>query len=58
MKELAHSLKGAARSACANKLGNISASLQIKSEEKIQSKELIQEIVQEFENVKKEIETL
>lgn len=58
LKELAHSLKGAARSACANKLGDIAANLQIKAEEKTQAPELIEEISTEFENVKKEIGSL
>lgn len=58
LHELAHSLKGAARSACANSLGNIAANLQIKTEEKIKSPELVEEIVTEFENVKEEIRAL
>jgi len=55
LKELAHSLKGAARSACAVMLGDIAANLQIKAEEKTPSPELIREISEEFENVRNEV---
>lgn len=58
LKELAHSLKGAARSACAVKLGDIAATLQIKAEEKTQAPEVADEISAEFENVRSEINAL
>ena len=56
--EIGHSLKGAARSACANKLGDIAANIQIKAEEKTKAEELIEELTDEFENVKNEISSL
>lgn len=55
LKELAHSLKGAARSACAVKLGDIAANLQIKAEEKTQAPDLVNRISEEFENVTNEV---
>jgi len=58
LKELAHSLKGAARSTCAVKLGDMAANLQIKAEEQAQAPELMNEISEEFENVRNEVRAL
>ncbi len=55
LMELAHSLKGAARSACANILGGFAAELQDESEAKKDRADLIENITNEFERVKKEI---
>ena len=48
LKELAHSLKGAARSACCNVLGDIAAELQHASEEKRAAPHLVMQIETEF----------
>jgi len=55
LMELAHSLKGAARSACANILGNYAAELQTESENKKDRPDLIENITNEFARVKEEI---
>ena len=55
LAELGHSLKGAARSACANILGDFAADLQNSSETQQHKPELIENIAEEFERVKKEI---
>ncbi len=56
--ELAHSLKGSARSACANNLGNYADKLQIKCESGQSDDSLILKIRNEFEVVKSEIGAL
>lgn len=58
LMESAHSLKGAARSACANILGDIAARLQDNAEKQIESSDLAQDIGKEFQRVKKEVENL
>ena len=58
LTELAHSLKGSARSACANKLGDYADELQETSETGDIKENLIKNISQEFENVKAEINSL
>lgn len=58
LKETAHSLKGAARSACCNILGDFAAKLQDDAEKKISSIGLIEKIAAEFERAKMEIKTL
>lgn len=58
LAELAHSLKGAARSACANILGDYASELQDESENKKQRTDLIENITIEFEQVKEEISNL
>ena len=56
--EAAHSLKGAARSACAVGLGDLASDLQDRAEAKKNVDALIQPIQDEFIAVKKEIERL
>ncbi len=58
LAEQAHSLKGAARSACANILGDIASKVQDGSEAGQDCAALIKEIEAEFENVKREIKSL
>ncbi len=58
LKETAHSLKGAARSACANILGDYAAKLQDESEAQNEQPELIKSIMVEFDRVEKEIKNL
>ena len=58
LKEAAHSLKGAARSACCNILGDMASELQERAERKKPSAELVQEIVAEFARAEAEIKTL
>ncbi|MCI5061210.1 MAG: response regulator [Alphaproteobacteria bacterium] len=55
LAETAHSLKGAARSACANILGDAASKVQDSAEEKQSTPELIENIQKEFERVKEEI---
>lgn len=55
LMELAHSLKGAARSACANILGDYAAELQTESENKKDRPDLIKNIASEFSRVQEEI---
>ena len=57
LTETAHSLKGAARSACANILGNIANELQSESEAQSARPDLVENIVSEFERVKKEVKS-
>ncbi len=56
--EAAHSLKGAARSACCNVLGDIAAQIQDDAEEKKDCKKLVEEALREFTRVQDEIKTL
>ena len=58
LKEKAHSLKGAARSACANILGNYAEELQDAAEVGKNDSELIAKIRNEFERVKEEIKNM
>lgn len=55
LKEGAHSLKGAARSACCNILGDIASELQDQSQAGIMRDDLVDDIVREFKRVKAEI---
>jgi len=59
LKEAAHSLKGAARSACLNRLGDIAAQLQDDAEaQKAGALELVDTVVSAFNDAKAEIEKL
>ncbi len=58
VKEIAHSLKGASRSACANVLGDIAADLQDTAEAGGACAELIKDAKAEFERVKEEVGNL
>lgn len=58
LKEAAHSLKGAARSACCNVLGNIASELQDRAEAGENCDDLIPQIEAEFERVKQEVDSL
>ncbi len=58
LSELAHSLKGAARSACANILGDYASKLQDESEAQQERPDLIKKITIEFQRVEKEITSL
>lgn len=58
IKEAAHSLKGAARSACANILGDIAAQIQDEAEKGILPGNKANEISQEFARVEEEIRKL
>ena len=58
LKEAAHSLKGAARSACCNILGDMASELQDNAERKKASVELVRDIVAEFARAEIEIKTL
>lgn len=56
--EISHSLKGAARSACANILGDYAAKLQDESEAHNHRNDLIQDILSEFKRVENDIKNL
>lgn len=58
LKESAHSLKGAARSACANILGDLAAKLQDDAQEKRGTVKQAEQIAAEFARVKSEIAAL
>lgn len=58
LMEGAHSLKGAARSACCNVLGDLAAKLQDASETKKDAPELVEDIVKEFDRTCAEIKEL
>ncbi len=58
LSELGHSLKGAARSACCNTLGDLAERLQDDAAETKDCKELIQDIVHAFDKVKQDIKNL
>jgi len=58
LKESAHSLKGAARSACLNILGDLAATLQDQAEAGAISPDLVDKIKDAFHAAKKEIEKL
>ena len=55
--ELGHSLKGAARSACCNILGDLASDLQELAAAKEDSSQCVQDIIHEFEKVKVDIKT-
>lgn len=57
VKEAAHSLKGAARSACANILGDLASDLQDEAESGNAPEDLIAAIKTEFTRVRKEIQS-
>ena len=58
IKEAAHSLKGAARSACAPVLGDLAAETQDRAEKNVDTEQLVKDIVLEFERVRLAIQTL
>ena len=59
LKEAAHSLKGGARSACCNVLGDIASQLQDDAEaEKTSCPKLVDQIIEEFERVRKAVKAL
>jgi CheY-like chemotaxis protein len=58
LAELSHSLKGAARSACAKKLGDFADALQISAELNKVEPRLVDNVVAEFENVRREVGNL
>lgn len=58
LKELGHSLKGGARSACLNRLGDLAARLQDDAENQKPVETLVAEIRAEFEKAEKEIAEL
>ncbi len=58
LAEAAHSLKGAARSACANILGDLASDLQDSAEKQESKPNLVQEIEAEFKNVENDISVL
>lgn len=58
LKEHAHSLKGAARSACANILGDYASELQDASEKNELREDLVNQIDHEFQRVSHEIKNL
>ncbi len=58
LQEEAHSLKGAAKSACCNVLGEIAAELQDQSEAGVLRDDLVEAVVKEFERVKVEVGAL
>lgn len=58
IKNVAHSLKGAARSACANILGDLTSKLQDNASADEMTEKLVRDIVTEFERVKLAIESM
>ena len=58
LKEAAHSLKGAARSACLNDLGEAAAALQHEAESGGSCQELIEKVGTEFARARAEINAL
>lgn len=58
LTEEAHSLKGSARMACANILGNFADELQNESDAKKERPDLIENIVREFDRVKEEVKEM
>lgn len=58
LMEAAHSLKGAARSACLNDLGEVAAALQHEAENKGDCEEIVQNVVREFARARDEIAAL
>jgi HPt (histidine-containing phosphotransfer) domain-containing protein len=58
VKDIAHSLKGAARSACCNVLGDLAAALQQSCEDKRPTASLISAIETEFDRASQAIRAL
>ncbi|MCC6598602.1 MAG: response regulator [Alphaproteobacteria bacterium] len=58
LRELGHSLKGAARSACCNVLGDLASGLQEEAEQGRVPAKLIAQIAEEFSRVEAEVKTL
>ncbi len=58
MAEAAHSLKGAARSACLNDLGEVAAMLQTEAENKGPCDAIVVNVLREFERAREEIAAL
>jgi two-component system, sensor histidine kinase and response regulator len=58
LKEAAHSLKGAARSACLNDLGEAAAQLQTEAENKGNCGLIVEKVIAEFERARGEIAAL
>lgn len=58
IREAAHSLKGAARSACALHLGDLAAKAQDDAEHDVDTEKLVDQIFEEFERVKIAIRSL
>jgi two-component system sensor histidine kinase/response regulator len=58
LSEIGHSLKGAARSACANVLGNLAARMQDEAADKKEVGSLLSDIQEEFERLRTEIAAL
>lgn len=58
LSELGHSLKGGARSACCNILGDLASELQDDAAAEKEVSKLIEQIKIEFENVKEEVKAL
>ena len=58
LAEAAHSLKGAARSACCNVLGNFASELQDRSEKNQEPGTLVDDIEKEFERVCEAVKAL
>ena len=58
LKEAAHSLKGASRSACLNDLGEAAAALQTEAENKGTCAPIVEKVIAEFERARSEIAAL
>lgn len=58
LAEAAHSLKGAARSACCPKLGDIASDIQEQAEKMAAPENLVQDLIEEFGRAEKEIKAL
>lgn len=58
LKEAAHSLKGGAKSACCNVLGDLAAQLQDDADAEKPSEALVRDIIHEFERVRHEVGAL
>jgi two-component system sensor histidine kinase/response regulator len=58
LHEAAHSLKGAARSACLNRLGEIAAKIQTRAERSESCDDLMPQLEEEFANAREEIQAL
>jgi len=58
LSELGHSLKGAARSACCSRLGDLASQLQDDAEARQECETLVLEIMREFERIKDDLEDL
>jgi two-component system sensor histidine kinase/response regulator len=58
LHEAAHSLKGAARSACLNRLGEIASKIQTRAERSESCDDLMPQLEEEFANAREEIQAL